>query len=386
MAIPADIGARNHQAFIETSTGVVARRSHISGGTLTAVSGTVSTHITGGTVDALTAVIGTVNIIAILGTVTSLQGGTIDKLASGTVNTVGMLQAGSLDILKAGTLDMIKAGTIDKVASGTIDTVSLLSAGTVTTVGMVQAGTTDMLKAGTLDMVKAGTVSMLVAGTVDTNKMLQAGTLDMVKDGTISMLKAGTIDKLAGGTVNIQIVSVANDNGDGYTNNVNNPSNTAGGAIIQRMFPYNYNGTTWDRVRGLANATNSTGIGINAAGLLAQLDDTSPTAITENYFGNVRMSPVRSLHVEQPFSGTHLAANGTTTISSAAGLLHLVTINTAGATGTITLTDGTAGGGGTIAIISGNAQTTLGYNSRFTTGLSAIIASGTPPDVSISYR
>ena len=359
MAIPADIGARNHQAFIETSTGVVARRSHISGGTLTAVSGTVSTHITGGTVDALTAVIGTVNIIAILGTVTSLQGGTIDKLASGTVNTVGMLQAGSLDILKAGTLDMIKAGTIDKVASGTIDTVSLLSAGTVTTVGMVQAGTTDMLK---------------------------AGTLDMVKDGTISMLKAGTIDKLAGGTVNIQIVSVANDNGDGYTNNVNNPSNTAGGAIIQRMFPYNYNGTTWDRVRGLANATNSTGIGINAAGLLAQLDDTSPTAITENYFGNVRMSPVRSLHVEQPFSGTHLAANGTTTISSAAGLLHLVTINTAGATGTITLTDGTAGGGGTIAIISGNAQTTLGYNSRFTTGLSAIIASGTPPDVSISYR
>src|SRR3990167_1653806 len=102
MAIPADIGARNHQAFIETSTGVVARRSHISGGTLTAVSGTVSTLITGGTVDALTTVIGTVNIIAILGTVTSLQGGTIDKLASGTVNTVGMLQAGSLDILKAG--------------------------------------------------------------------------------------------------------------------------------------------------------------------------------------------------------------------------------------------------------------------------------------------
>ena len=98
------------------------------------------------------------------------------------------------------------------------------------------------------------------------------------------------------------------------------------------------------------------------------------------------MSPVRSLHVEQPFSGTHIAAAGTSTISSAAGLLHLLTINTAGATGTITLTDGTAGGGGTIAIVSGNAQTTLGYSCRFTNGLSCIIAAGTAPDITISYR
>lgn len=129
MAISANVGDRNHQSFIETSTGVVARRSHISGGTLTAVSGTVSSHITGGTVDALTAVVGTVNIIAILGTVTNLQNGT-------------------LDILKAGTLDMVKAGTVD--------TAKMLQAGTL---DMVKAGTVDMLKAGTLDMVKAGTVS-----------------------------------------------------------------------------------------------------------------------------------------------------------------------------------------------------------------------------------
>lgn len=35
-----------------------------------------------------------------------------------------------------------------------------------------------------------------------------------------------------------------------------------------------------------------------AAGLLAQLDNTSPTTITENQFGNLRMSDERSLHVE----------------------------------------------------------------------------------------
>jgi hypothetical protein len=58
-----------------------------------------------------------------------------------------------------------------------------------------------------------------------------------------------------------------------------------------------YNGTTADLQRSIANATNSNGIGITASGLVAQLDDTAPTAITENQFGNLRMSPNRSLLV-----------------------------------------------------------------------------------------
>lgn len=57
-----------------------------------------------------------------------------------------------------------------------------------------------------------------------------------------------------------------------------------------------YNGTTWDNAREVANATNSTGTGIAAAGLLAQFDDTSPTSITENQFGNMRMSANRNLY------------------------------------------------------------------------------------------
>lgn len=58
-----------------------------------------------------------------------------------------------------------------------------------------------------------------------------------------------------------------------------------------------FNGSTFDRTRSAANATNSTGTGIMAAAAIAQLDDTSPTAITENQFGNVRMSADRSLLV-----------------------------------------------------------------------------------------
>lgn len=56
------------------------------------------------------------------------------------------------------------------------------------------------------------------------------------------------------------------------------------------------NGSTWDRGRSVINATNSTGTGIAAAGLLAQFDDTSPTAITENQFGNLRMSANRNAY------------------------------------------------------------------------------------------
>lgn len=52
-----------------------------------------------------------------------------------------------------------------------------------------------------------------------------------------------------------------------------------------------------DSGNDVANGTNSTGTGIKAAGLLAQFDDTAPTAITENNFGNLRMSGNRNLYV-----------------------------------------------------------------------------------------
>ena len=58
-----------------------------------------------------------------------------------------------------------------------------------------------------------------------------------------------------------------------------------------------FNGMTWDRTRSIVNATNSTGTGIAAVGLVGQYDDTAPTAITENQFGTVRMDSARALRV-----------------------------------------------------------------------------------------
>jgi len=60
--------------------------------------------------------------------------------------------------------------------------------------------------------------------------------------------------------------------------------------------PNLYNGTNYDSGRSVINATNSTGTGIQAVGIVAQYDDTSPTAITENQFGNARMSSNRNLY------------------------------------------------------------------------------------------
>lgn len=57
-----------------------------------------------------------------------------------------------------------------------------------------------------------------------------------------------------------------------------------------------WNGSTWDRLREVVNATNSTGLGILATGILAQFDDATPTSITENSFGNVRISANRNLY------------------------------------------------------------------------------------------
>lgn len=56
--------------------------------------------------------------------------------------------------------------------------------------------------------------------------------------------------------------------------------------------------STWSRARGVSNATDSTGVGIPSAGILAQFDDTSPGTVTENRFGNVRMSVRREVYTQ----------------------------------------------------------------------------------------
>lgn len=55
-------------------------------------------------------------------------------------------------------------------------------------------------------------------------------------------------------------------------------------------------GTNLRGVLGAANALNTTGNGIPTAQVVGQFDDVSPTAITENQFGNLRMSANRNAY------------------------------------------------------------------------------------------
>jgi hypothetical protein len=106
---------------------------------------------------------------------------------------------------------------------------------------------------------------------------------------------------------------------------------------IPAVFGYVYRGSnTGDRMLAIINAYNGTGAGIVAAGIMAQLDDTSPTAITENQFGNVRMSAKRALLVSnKPDTANHnngklisaASTNATSVVANAATIKFLTVSN-----------------------------------------------------------
>lgn len=81
---------------------------------------------------------------------------------------------------------------------------------------------------------------------------------------------------------------------------------------------------------------------------------------------------------------TNLAANGTTTVKSGAGILHSISINTKGVTNTATVYDNTAGSGTKIATIDTTlSQDTLVYDGAFATGLTVVLGGGTPADLTV---
>jgi hypothetical protein len=112
----------------------------------------------------------------------------------------------------------------------------------------------------------------------------------------------GNLAFIAGAFKAVGTAAPANVLQIGYTNGSGNlvswPNQSAGDGLstVPTMMEYIFNGTNADRKRSVTNATNSIGTGIQAVGLVAQFDDVSPTAITENQFGNVRMSANRNLY------------------------------------------------------------------------------------------
>lgn len=121
------------------------------------------------------------------------------------------------------------------------------------------------------------------------------------------------------------------------------------GAYYSYGLGYNFNGTTWDRTRGLS--------------------------------GHLFVMP-------GGFSSSHISTATTTTAKSGAGSVHTVCVNTLGTVAsTVTVYDNTAGSGTVIAVI--NSLAFLGcqiYDVAFATGLTLVTTGTAAPDVTVSYR
>lgn len=88
------------------------------------------------------------------------------------------------------------------------------------------------------------------------------------------------------------------------------------------------------------------------------------------------------------FSPLNLLANATTLVKTGEGVLHHITINTKGASSnTLKIYDGLTAAGTLLATV----DTTIGvgtflYDMKFLTGLTVVMATGTPADITIMYR
>lgn len=73
-------------------------------------------------------------------------------------------------------------------------------------------------------------------------------------------------------------------------------ANLTGLVTATRNMVFDNTNLNWHRMRQAEHGTNSAGQGLHAAALIAEFDDTSPTSITENQFGNLRMSANRNAY------------------------------------------------------------------------------------------
>lgn len=167
-------------------------------------------------------------------------------------------------------------------------------------------------------------VGNVAAAATDTGNPLKVGgvfstTLPTLTDGQRGNNQLGNR-----GSLHVEIFGTNSTTGAAASaSGADGVSNTTAG-INMYVFPRIFNGTTWDRPVSIITGTNSTGTGISAVGLLAQYDDTSPTTITENQFGNLRMSTDRMLYTERHYSLTRVTAD--TQVKGSAGFVHAVSI------------------------------------------------------------
>lgn len=128
------------------------------------------------------------------------------------------------------------------------------------------------------------------------------------------------------------------------------------GGILQSS-GYMFNGSTWDRPRGILGAVASAGVGVAA--------------------------------VENPGRPTSRITTNTSTnaIKTGAGVFGSICVGVPGASAnTATIYDNTTATGTVIAVIDTTTRGCMEYNAAFTTGLSVLTATGTAADLTVMFR
>lgn len=150
--------------------------------------------------------------------------------------------------------------------------------------------------------------------------------------------------------------------------------------------PEFFDGTNWDRGLAVVTGTDSVGSGIAAAGQLGQLDDTSPSTVTENRFGNVRIGAQRQQLSQSPSPYPYSPILGTsaTPIRGASGNVanaNAVATLTGTATTTVYITGFTCTAGGATAAAEVDVAVTgpLGGTMTYTQG--APLGATVPPSI-----
>ena len=126
----------------------------------------------------------------------------------------------------------------------------------------------------------------------------------------------------------------------------------------------------------------------NTTGIVVTSCANATPAFRTGVPGPLRIDQYGNLCTEDAgYAFANIAAIGTNTVKSAAGVLHTFCINTAANNGTITVYDNTTATGTKIATITSYTATPFcsQYDVAFATGLTIVTATATP-DFTVSYR
>jgi hypothetical protein len=230
---------------------------------------------------------------------------------SGTDGDYEMLQMSAGRLWTSATIDAALptgANTIGSLAANQSVNVAQINGGTTSTVatgvqkvGIADSGGTAFLSAANaLNSTGGGIQAAQIVGQFDDTSPTsitenQFGNLRMSANRNAYTTLRDAAGNERGANINASNqLSVSVDNTAGVNvAQVNGGTTSTVATGVQKVGIADSGGTAF---LSAANALNSTGAGIQTAQLVGQFDDTSPTSITENQFGNIRMSANRNIY------------------------------------------------------------------------------------------